>query len=378
MTTTRGQVLHSLAPLHRTKMLPSQYLASMVPCSPRHLRRLVHQPTTSSLPRLPWNRLPEDIQRAVLALKRDQPNLNCQWISELISDRFARCVSQSSVWRILDRADLLQTHPTQPTIRKRFAARSSGDLVQLDTTWGYWLGGERLCLILLLDDASRYILAAEFFWEDSAYNNMLMIRDVVQDYGVFRLLYTDNASFFKPIRHNRSAYQRHRQSEYESEITRACRDIGITHITHQPYQPQGKGKIERLFRFLQERLISQLQDDMDLEQANLKLWAWVDWYNGKHVHRTTGMTPKKRFDPAGFTPLSGEADLDDVFCFQDSRKVDKCNQFSYDGMIYTIPSEHCLVACRISLHVHPFRRLRVWHDGTLIVELPYQHRLIEQ
>lgn len=374
MTKEQVQTLNHLAPLHHTKVLPVQYLATLFPYSPRHLRRLLHQPMTSRQSRLPWNRLSDDIRRFVLDLKQEQPNLNCQWISELVSDRFERLVSRSSVWRILERAGVLKQHPAVPTIRKRFEATQCGDIVQLDTTWGYWLGGERLCLILLLDDYSRYILAAEFFWEDSAYNNMTMIRDVVQDYGVFRLLYTDNASFFKAIRHNRSAYQQHRQGEYESEITRACREAGITHITHRPYQPQGKGKIERLFRFLQERLVSQLKAGMDLEQANLKLWEWVDWYNLEHVNRTTGTTPKKRFDPAGFTPLSGEIHLDDVFCFQDSRKVDKCNQFSYEGMTYTIPEKHCLVACRIILHVHPFRRLRVWSDGMFIVELPYRYK----
>lgn len=372
MTTQQLQTLKRLAPSHLNSVLPTQYLANLFHCSPRHLRRLRHQPLATPLPRLPWNRLPEDVQRAVINLKRDQPELNCQWISELVSDRYERLVSRSSVWRILDQAELLHTRPVQPTIRKRFEAQQSGDLVQLDTSWGYWLGGERLCLILLLDDYSRYILAAQFFWQDSAYNNMLMIRDVVQDYGCFRLLYTDNASFFKAIRHNRSVHQAHQQSEYESEITRACRAIGITHLTHRPYQPQGKGKIERLFRFIQERLISQLKAGMDLEQANLKLWEWVDWYNLKHINRTTGTTPKKRFDPAGFTPLPGKTNLDDVFCFQDTRKVDKCNQFSYDGMTYTIPPDQCLVACRITLHVHPLRRLRVWHNGTFIVELPYQ------
>lgn len=373
MTIEQLKTLQRLAPLHRTQALPARYLASMFQCSPRHLRRLRQQSMASPLPRLPWNRLSEDVQRAVIDLKREQPTLNCQWISELVSDRFERLVSRSSVWRILARTGLLQTRPAEPTIRKRFEAQASGDLVQLDTTWGYWLGLKRLCLILLLDDYSRYILAAEFFWEDSAYNNMLMIRDVVQDYGVFRLLYTDNASFFKVIRHNQSRFQEHRQAEYESEITRACRQIGITHFTHRPYQPQGKGKIERLFRFLQERLMGQLRAGMDLEQANLKLWEWVDWYNLKHVNRTMGTTPKKRFDPAGFTPLSGKTHLDDVFCFQDTRKVDKCNQFSYQGMTYMIPPEHCLVACRITLHVHPFRYLRVWHNGTFIGELPYQH-----
>lgn len=373
MTKEQLEGLKRIAPLHQSTVVPAGWLSGMLQISPRHLRRLMAQPVMGIRNRTPWNRLGDDIRRSAMEMKREQPRLNCQWISELVSDRYERPVSRSTVWRILNQAGLLQSQPTEQTVRKRFEAKQCGDLVQLDTSWGYWLNGERICLILLLDDYSRYILAAEFYWEDSAYNNMIMIRDVLENYGCFRVLYTDNASFFKVIRHNRSAYQIHRQSEYESQITRACREVGITHITHAPYQPQGKGKIERLFRFLQERLVSQLTPDMDLELANLKLSEWIDWYNGRHVNRTTGATPKKRFDRLGFTPLSGEANLDDVFCFKDTRKVDKCNQFSYDGLSYIIPQEHCLVACRIALHIHPDRRIRVWHNNRLICELPYQH-----
>ncbi len=319
-----------------------------------------------------WNRLSQQVRQQVIAAKEDNPHHNCQWISELASDQLGHSISRSSVWRILKSANLLAASALIRISRKRFEAKGCGDLVQLDTTWGYWLKGERLCLILLLDDYSRYILAAEFFYEDSAYNNMLMIKDVVVDYGIFRILYTDNASFFKVINHQKSPYYSFKQAEYETEITRACRTLGITHITHRPYQPQGKGKIERVFRFIQERLISQFGKlrIIDLETANLKLAEWVDWYNAKHINRLTGCAPKKRFDPKGFTPLSGEAKLEDVFCFKDTRKVDACNQFSYQGAVYTIPQQYCLAAFRITLHIHPDRYLRIWHQDQFICELP--------
>lgn len=373
MTQHQFAHLQVILPLIRSGTLPLTLAGRMLKVSDRQLRRYLRG--QGLILKLPWNRIPEEVRQYVKALKQDNPDYNCQWLSELVSDHFESKISRASVWRILKAAQLLTKPPVTPVIRSRFEAQASGDLVQLDTSWGYWLNRERICLILLLDDYSRYILAAEFFWEDSAYNNMLMIRDVVQDYGRFRLLYTDNASFFKALRHNRSFYQNHSQSEYESEITRALRELGVLHITHQPYQPQGKGKIERLFRFLQERLVSQFQKQhiQTLEAANLALWEWVDWYNLEHVNRTTGCPPKKRFDPSGFTPLSGEVSLDDVFCFKDTRKIDKCNQFSYEGRNYTIPSDHCLVACKVSLHIHPHRRIRVWHAGKFICELPIQN-----
>jgi len=370
MTQSQLVRLQSFLPLIRSGALPSTLAARVLDISPRQLRRYLQG--EGLLPRVAWNRVTEEMKQEAIALKQENPNFNCQWISELVSDRFEQPVSQSSVWRILKAENLLTKEVAQKVVRARFEAQESGDLVQLDTTWGYWLDGQRLNLILLLDDHSRYVLAAEFFWEDSAYNNMLMIRKVIHDYGVFKVLYTDNASFFKAIRHNQSRFYEFKQSEYESEITRSLSEIGITHITHKPYQPQGKGKIERIFRFIQERLISQFDrlKVHSLDKANLHLWLWMNWYNEQHVNRTTGMAPKKRFNPNGFIPLSGEVNLDDVFCFKDTRKVDSCNSFSFEGTTYVIPKEQCMIAFKVELHIHPYRFIRVFHQEQFICELP--------
>jgi putative transposase len=369
---TQGQFvrLQSFLPLIRSGSLPATLAARLLDISARQLRRYLQG--QGMLPRVAWNRITEDMKREVIALKHDNPNFNCQWISELISDKFEQPISQSSVWRILKAEHLLEQEKERPIVRARFEAAGSGDLVQLDTSWGYWIDGERLNLILLLDDYSRYILAAEFFWEDSAYNNMWMIRDVVTDYGCFKVLYTDNASFFKYHSYRPSYYRNFKQTEYESEITRALKEIGIAHISHKPYQPQGKGKIERIFRFIQERVISQFEKKKVncLDDANTLLWEWIDWYNEKHINRTTGQTPKKRFDPKGFTPLPGRINLDDIFCFKDTRKVDSCNSFSFEGTTYVIPKEHCMVAFTVDLHIHPYQRIRVFHQSKFICELP--------
>lgn len=373
MTLEQYADLVSFAPYHKAGKLSSAFVAAHLGLTVQHTRRIL---TELSPPkqRPAWNRLSEEMRQFVIAEKEANPHRNCQWISELTSDRFETGISQSSVYRLLKLEGLLSNKPVNRKPRSRFEAAATGDLVQMDTCWGYWLEGKKICLILLLDDYSRYILHGYFFYCDSAYNNMQMIRTTVADYGIFRLLYTDNASFFKAIRHGKSMYQTHRQEEYEGEITKSCREIGITHITHKPYEPQGKGKIERLFRFIQERFISELQPGMTIKDVNTKFMKWRDWYNHKHVNRTTGVVPKERFNPEGFTPLSGDRNLEDIFCHKDTRKIDKCNCFSYQGVSYQIPSQMCMVANVVTLHVHPGRYIRVWHDNQLICQLHWQHK----
>ena len=362
--------LQLVSPLIDSGTLPMTIAARMLNISERQLRRYLGG--FALTPRVAWNHIPEEVKQYVTALKEENSNYNCQWISELTSDHFGSSISRSSVWRILKGKGFLKREKSETTVRARFEAAGCGDLVQMDTSWGYWINGERINLILLLDDYSRYILAAEFFWEDSAYNNMQMIADVVRDYGCFKVLYTDNASFFKYHSYRPSYYRKFNKEEYESEISRACRELGITHISHKPYQPQGKGKIERIFRFIQERVISQFEKEKvcDLESANGLLWEWIDWYNSKHTNRTTNQTPKKRFNPKGFVPLHGRINLDDIFCFKDTRKVDSCNSFSFEGTTYIIPKEHCMVALTVKLHIHPYRFIRVFHQEQFICELP--------
>lgn len=372
LTFTQYADLKNFLPYYQAGKINSSFMAAHLGISVQHVRRLIKSPLIAK-PRTAFNRLSDEIREFVILEKKSNPKYNCQWLSEIASDRFGRLVSQSSVYRILQGQGLLSKIPLNRKPRTRFEAEKSGDLLQMDTTWGYWLNGQRINLTVIIDDYSRYILQAGFTYHDTAWWNMNMIRSVVEKYGLPRLLYTDNASFFKAIRHNQSIYQNHSQSEYESEITRACRELGITHLTHKPYQPQGKGKIERLFRFMQTRLITEIVDDqsyLPFYVADKKLQRWVDWYNSKHIIRTTHQTAKERFNLKDFSPLPKDKNLDDVFCFKDSRKVDKCNQFSYQGQVYTVPRKHCLVAYKVDLHIISDKFIRIWHGNEFICQLP--------
>ena len=71
------------------------------------------------------------------------------------------------------------------------------------------------------------------------------------------------------------------------------RELSIPFFSHKPYEPQGKGKIERLFRFIQERFIPE-HTAKTLDELNFEFAGWVKWYNENHRVRTTGKIPKER------------------------------------------------------------------------------------
>ena len=339
--------------------------------SRRQIQRLKHRDLSlAPMPRIVWNRKSREVVDLVVLAKEEYPHRSNQRIAELVSDQLGESLCGQTVRKILIEEDKYAPSPRPQKVYSQFEASGFGELLQLDTTEGSWLPGyRRAYLILMVDDYSRKIVGARFVDSDSTWNNMLVIREVLEEYGKPKGIYTDNSSKFKTIRHNQSMYQRHRDNaEYETEIQRAMRELNIPFFSHKPYEPQSKGKIERLFRFIQERFITEHTAET-LDELNFQFEVWVKWYNGKHKVRTTGKIPKERVTPKRWTPLLKEDDLDRILCFKDSRKIDRRHQFSYEGETYTLPEEPCVVACRVNLEITPEIIRCYWNNRFLAIFL---------
>lgn len=311
------------------------------------------------------NRSETNLVQAVLNNKQSHPHRSVQHVADMVSEEVSP-VSCSTVYRILENADLLgEEEHKQARIFKRFEASAFGERLQMDTTSGAWMRGYRLIyLIAVIDDYSRMLLGWRWVDSDSTWNNMQVLRCVYEKYGLPQTLYTDNASMFKTIRHDKSIYQKHRQEGYETEIQRCMKELGVTMFSHKPYEPQSKGKVERFFRFCQERFVRE-HTAMNLMQLNEQFDVWARWYNSKHVNRTTGCKPKDRSTPSVFTPVSNRRKLDSAFSFKSTRVVDKCNAIQFEGETYRLQSSRLLHRTTVDLESTP-SEIRVYHHGTLL------------
>ena len=114
---------------------------------------------------------------------------------------------------------------------------------------------------------------------------MIVIKELISKYGVPPLFYTDNDSKFKVIRHGKSLYQSYKKEVLEgqaiTEIRRALAEVGSRLITHLPYHPQAKGKIEKLNRFVQDCFLKN-QKAKTLEELNKELKRWFKWYDTRN------------------------------------------------------------------------------------------------
>jgi len=320
----------------------------------------------------PTNALTERVLQELLRLHHEYPHWSAPAIAEALLATEGVAVHRATVHRLL-RKEKGRPLPRHRRPARRFEMGAFGELWQMDTTIGAWLEGyRRVCVVTILDDHSRVVVACRVFPTDSTYHTLLTLRQAMERYGRPRILYTDNDSKFRLTRYQRSRFytwsDETLEGLVETEVARALRELGVQLLSHLPGNAQAKGKIERFFRFLQERLLDHNQAG-SMEELQDLLDRWVAAYNAWHIHRGTGCTPAQRLQPSVTCPLEGNAD--DIFCLKEERKVAKDHTITLDGITYTLPSEPCLVAFKVQLHIHPGERLRVWHRGHLVAELPH-------
>ena len=147
-----------------------------------------------------------------------------------------------------------------------------------------------------------------------------------------------------------------------------CAKLGIALIHARPYQPQGKGKLERWFSTVRAQLLAHLgaEDTASLEALNRRLWAYVEGEYHHAPHRgLDGETPLERWARSAETVRFPEhpAELDAHFLFETTRRVHKDRTVSLHGVVYEVDA--ALVGEKVTLRFDPAappgRPVEVWH-----------------
>ena len=268
----------------------------------------------------------------------------------------------STVHRLLSRAGVMERAAEDPTTkdRRRFSYEHAGELWMSDVMHGPGVvvghrRKQKTYLIGLLDDATRVVPFSGFALSENTAAFLPIFKSAVMRRGIPKRLYVDNGAVFR-----------------SHHLALVCAKLGVTLIHARPYQPQGKGKQERFFRTVRMRFLSTLTeaDTSSLEALNRRLWAWVE---GEY-HQT----PHNGLD--GTTPLDAwamcsldirvpgpEADLREMFLFEQKRRVQRDRTVSLDGFLYEV--EAALVGEVVVLRYDPSARgapVDVWHRGKKI------------
>ncbi len=118
----------------------------------------------------------------------------------------------------------------------------TGLLLQMDGSPHCWFGGKPSCLIAAIDDADGDVAYGEFFPSEDTISCMVVLQKIIEKKGIFQILYVDRAGIFGGPKRC-----------HFSQVKRALAELGI-HIIFAN-SPEAKGRIERLWSTLQDRLI---------------------------------------------------------------------------------------------------------------------------
>ena len=190
--------------------------------------------------------------------------------------------------------------------------------------------GPRLTALGLQDDATGKILAAQFFPSESAAGYLALLRQLLRRHGVPLAFYGDHSGIFVRNDNLWSVEEQLAGKRQPTQFGRALEQLGITFIAAR--SPQAKGRIERLWGVLQDRLRSELRlaQARDLDSANTVLRVFVADYNCRFARRPREMQTAWRPAPDH---------LDRICCFVHQRVVSNDNIVQWEGQRFQIPQQ---------------------------------------
>jgi len=264
-------------------------------------------------------------------LKRENPHRSgTTLLRELALVSHVGSVSPSTLYRFLKQRGLTQRQLLAPPVRKKFEAEFSNQIWQSDMLFGPYVqhpgGGKRQAfLYAILDDASRLIPHAQFYVQQGLDALLDCLRQAVAARGLPLRLYVDNAKVYR-----------------SQQLARIAASLGIL-ITHTPpYQPEGRGKIERYFRSAREQFLGNLDGklSLSLEELNQRLWAWIDQVYHRSQHAGLQTTPLLRWqrDIERVRQLPPDTDLHRLFFYRRDRVVRRDSTFLLHQHFYEAPA----------------------------------------
>lgn len=228
-----------------------------------------------------------------------------------------------------------------------------GELLQHDSSIHLWspLMDQKLYLITTIDDYSRLIVYAEFVERENVWAHILALKSVFLQYGCPLRYYSDQHAIFRFVKDRDKNRPWNNYTKFTDDVDPQWKQILNECQVSAVYalSPQAKGKVERPYRWLQERIVRTAVKQNVKTIAGLKriLKELINTYNTKWVHSTTKEIPIIRFENAirqnkslfkTFKPESAGQTIDDVFCLRMQRVVDSYRKISIDGFELRVPN----------------------------------------
>ena len=345
--------------------------AELLDLSPRHIKRLksrYRQGSAAALAhvsrgRPSHRRLPERTRVRILALARSRyTGFNDHHLHDKLVEQEGFSLSRETLRRLLRVNGIGSPRKRRPPAHRQRRVRSAreGELVQLDGSPHDWLEGRGPLLTALgmQDDASGKILAAQFFPSETSQGYFRLLQSLLRRHGVPIAFYGDRSGVFTRNDDHWSIHEQLAGQQEPTQFGRALQQLGVTFIAAQ--SPQAKGRIERLWGVLQDRLSSELRlaRACDLDSANLLLRRFLTDYNRRFAR--VPRDAEQAWRPA-------PENLDRICCFTHQRVVSNDNVVQWDGhrlQIHPQPRRFSFAGATVQIHQALNGRVSLYYRDT--------------
>ncbi len=272
-------------------------------------------------PRRVANKTPERLLELACALRKEQPARTAAQIHRIIVETEGSSPSARTIQRRLVAAGLPWKGGQIGRALGRFEAEFRNELWTGDALHGPLIDGRRTFLFCFIDDHSRLLAGYRWGAREDVLNASRALRAGMAARGRPRAVYVDNGSPF-----------------VSGQLLRACAVLGIQLIHSRPGRPEGRGKIERMFRTVREQVLVELEDHppASLEELNRSFQAWVESVYHQRVHSETGQAPLERFLALGPPPLPSGLALCEAFRWSERRTVSRTGTVGMHGNTYEV------------------------------------------
>lgn len=298
-------------------------------------------------PRRVQARTDATVLATAVSLKKENPRRTAAQVRRILAELSPQGWAPSE--RTLQRhfaALELTTRPDgrPPSAYGRFEAEKINEIWTADTLHGPKIAGRKAYVHGIIDDHSRLLVGHQCVYHDDAARFLTLFRHAIAHRGIPSTLYVDNGAPF-----------------IDEALLRTCARLGIR-VTHSgPGKPEGRGKIERLFRSVREQFLVEVHGeagnpvghyvaDLAAMQEALRLWATRVYH--RQPHSQTGQAPADRWADGDPGPLPSPQHLRQAFAWTVTRRVRKTARVELEGNVYLVDA--FLVGRDVQLHYDPF------------------------
>ena len=256
-----------------------------------------------------------------------------------------------------------------PHRKRRPRAPLPGLLIHQDGSTHEWVAGEKWDLIVTMDDATSEIYSGFFVDEEGTFSSFQGVKETIEKRGLFSSFYSDRGSHYWVTKDAGGKVDKRQLTQFG----RAMSQLGIQMIP--AYSPEARGRSERCFRTLQDRLTKglALAGITTMAEAN-RFLNNVFWKRFNQKFQVAAREPG-----TAFVPLLG-TDLDNIMCVQVERVVRKDNCVSYQGKLLQIPEDplrHHYVKATVRIHEYPQGGFAIFHGPRKLGSYDAEGQLIK-